>query len=68
MNSIPDDLAVNLAMRALQAFGGDLTREQAAALLPMWRYYSDLRAADRAAVLERFPRGRIEPGNSGPGW
>lgn len=53
MTSIQDDLA-DVAERALRVFGGDLTREQAAMLLTMWRYGCDLTPADTAAVLGRF--------------
>lgn len=58
---------IDLAERALRCFARDLTREQAAVLLTMWTYYDSLTSADRHAVLERFPRTRLEPGNSGPG-
>lgn len=45
----------DVAYRALTAFGGDLTRDQAAALLPMWRYATDLTEQDRTMLLRRFP-------------
>lgn len=48
------DEVVDVAERALRAFGGELTREQAAMLLTMWKYQSDLTGDDRAAVLGRF--------------
>lgn len=48
---------VDLAETALRAFGGALTREQAALLLTMWRYRGDLTTADRTAALARFPSG-----------
>lgn len=53
MTSIQDDLA-DIAERALRAFGGEVTREQAAMLLTMWKYQADLTGADRATVLGRF--------------
>lgn len=47
---------VDMAHRALSAFGGaDLTRDTAAALLSMWIYSGDLTDADRTAVIRRFP-------------
>lgn len=58
---------VDLAERALRAFGGSLTREQAASLLPMWMYYRDLSPGDRAAVVARFRPRRIEESASGAG-
>jgi hypothetical protein len=45
----------DLAERALRSFGGELTREQAALLLTMWRYSHDLTETERAEVLDRFP-------------
>jgi hypothetical protein len=53
VTSIQDELA-DVAERALRAFGGEVTREQAAMLLTMWRYAGDLTPADRTAVLDRF--------------
>lgn len=61
------DETVDVALRALVAFAGVVTREEAAALLSSWRYYRDLTLTDRAAVLDRFPARRLEPGCSGPG-
>jgi hypothetical protein len=49
MNELAD-----VAERALRAFGGDVTREQAAMLLTMWKYGADLSPADTTAVLDRF--------------
>jgi hypothetical protein len=46
---------VDAAFHALTAFGGDLTRPTAAALLPMWRFVDELTADEVTAVLERFP-------------
>jgi hypothetical protein len=51
--SMADEL-IDVAERALRAFGGDPSREQAAVLLTMWRYGTDLTPADRTAVLARF--------------
>jgi hypothetical protein len=51
---IPDHLLVDIAYRALCAFGRDLTRETAATLLDLWRYREDLSPAVFAAVIERF--------------
>lgn len=48
------DEIVDVAERALRAFGGDVTREQAAMLLVSWKYSRDLTPADRTAVLDRF--------------
>lgn len=49
---------IDMAERALQAFGGDtLTRPQAALLLTMWRYRDALTPADTSAVLARFGLG-----------
>lgn len=44
-----------MAVRALRAFGDELDREQAATLLPMWRYCGDLTDAERREVLAAFP-------------
>ncbi|GAA1028031.1 hypothetical protein GCM10009557_11580 [Virgisporangium ochraceum] len=56
----------DVAERALRAFGGDVTRPQAALLLTMWRYVRDLTPADMAAVLGRFPSAdRVEAAQGG---
>ena len=53
-----DHTIVDVAITALRSFGGDsLTRERAAMVLTMWRYYKDLTPEDVAAVLRRFPSG-----------
>lgn len=59
MTSLPDiTIVIDVAERALRAFGGDtLTRPQAALLLTMWRYRPDLNTTDTSAVLRRFPTG-----------
>ena len=54
---------VGAAIVALLAFG-DLTREQAAILLPMWRHAGDLSAEDFEAVIARFPVAAEDAG----GW
>lgn len=48
---------IDVAENALRAFGGNLTRPQAALLITMWKYRSDLTPADTSAVLSRFPTG-----------
>ena len=55
------------AVVALLAFG-DLTREQAAILLPMWRHVGELSEDDRADVVSRFPLVATDAGGwiSGP--
>lgn len=45
---------VPAAIAALQAFGGSLTRDQAAALLGMWARRHDLTPLERAQVLDAF--------------
>jgi hypothetical protein len=40
------------AVDALRLFGGDMSREQAAALLEMWAHRSELSPADVESVLE----------------
>jgi len=45
---------VRYAENALRAFGGELDRETAAALLPMWRHAGELTERERDAVLQRF--------------
>jgi hypothetical protein len=57
VTSLPDVTIIDVAERALRAFGGDLTRPQDALLLTMWRYRADLNPADTSAVLHRFPNG-----------
>lgn len=51
----PDELAVQLAVNAVRAFGDDLTRAQARRLLSMWRYVGELTWQQRQAVLDAFP-------------
>jgi hypothetical protein len=50
-----------MAERVLRSYG-DLTREQAAAVLPFWRYYRDLPEAERAAGPGPLPRAASRPG------
>lgn len=56
MHSIHAELH-DLAERALRQFSGDLDRDTAARLLPMWRYDCDLTPADRREILDRFKAG-----------
>jgi hypothetical protein len=68
--SIPaiDATTVDIAERALRTYG-DLTREQAAKILPLWRYYRDLTPGERGEVLNRFGPAPIQfEGSAGPGW
>jgi len=48
---------VDLAEQALKAFGGNLTRAQAAALLEMWAWSPTLSTREVAALLDRFADG-----------
>ena len=53
MTSLPDITIIDVAERALRAFGGEtLAREQAAMLLTMWRY----RPTDRGRHVDRATR------------
>jgi hypothetical protein len=66
----PTDAAavIDVAERALKAFGGDLSRERASILLRSWKYRDDLTDADRAALLDRFPtRGAVMERLTPPG-
>jgi len=45
---------IDLVARQLRAFG-DLTREQAAQVLPYWAHFARLTPREVAAVLARFP-------------
>lgn len=45
---------IAIAEQAMLAFGGDLSREQVSALLPLWRCASVLDDDMRAEVLSRF--------------
>lgn len=72
MDSVQDGFdespVVRLAVSAVRCFGGDIDRETASMLLPMWRYVTDLTHDEIEAVLRRFPpRPRVEAA-SGPGW
>jgi hypothetical protein len=61
---------VDAAVAALLAFADDLTRDTAAALLPMWKFADELNDDEVRAVLERFPAPEktwIDSG-SGPGY
>ena len=56
-----DHDTVDLALKALLAFGGQLTAEQAVRLLPHWTYFDSLSAEEIGAVLAQFPRAtRVE--------
>lgn len=64
-------LMVERAVRALRAFG-DLSREEAARVLPLWRYRQSLTDAEVAAVLARFQpaasgEGPVQESGTGPG-
>ena len=43
------------AISALMLFGGGMHRSTAHRLLPMWRFYFQLRQADVDLVLDAFP-------------
>lgn len=62
LDGAPDDaegsLVIGTAVAALDAFGDALTRAQARLILPLWRHYPSLTAADVVAVLRRFPSTR----------
>jgi hypothetical protein len=71
MTADPVRAAVTEAVEALQAFG-ELTRDQAATVLPYWRHYSTLGERGAAAVLRRFPPAdpvdaAVEAGEPHPG-
>lgn len=48
------DPIVGEAVEALRSFG-DLNRDQASSILPMWRYFKELTTGEMLAATRRFP-------------
>jgi DNA-binding CsgD family transcriptional regulator len=61
---------IDHAEAALRVFADDLTRDQAALLLPLWRGYGELSDRERTATINRF--GSTQPPTQGrhhgAGW
>jgi hypothetical protein len=53
VNTVPNP-AIDTAVQAIRAFGGDLTGFQAARVLPMWTGYPKLTEPDIIEIIARF--------------